>query len=177
MADAETEELSPLEKLPAELRNRIYALVVVDQKHLDLSCAGRQPALAATKSTIRKDVLPIFYGENIFMVDISDFGSLTSTAELDRFVEEYKKFTKSMKRVGAYDPSPPMPYNYAKLHVLVKTDDTVEMTFHDVNSSSPACTCSIMKVVSQKHDVDDLDTLPGQLLKACVTDSTAPWIL
>jgi len=60
--------------LPAETRDMVWKLVVVD-KHFFIwpnSATGReQPDLAMVNSQIRREVLPIFYGENTFAVDLS----------------------------------------------------------------------------------------------------------
>ena len=64
-------------RLPAELRNRIYHLAVVNEKPLDIvhhkryrrAKAPQQPALASTSKQLREEVLPIFYGGNSFVLD------------------------------------------------------------------------------------------------------------
>jgi hypothetical protein len=63
--------------LPAELRNRIYHFAVVNEKPIDIihhkrwrrAEALQQPALASTCKQLRKEVLPIFYGGNSFVLD------------------------------------------------------------------------------------------------------------
>lgn len=60
---------SPLtRKLPAELRNRIYRLVLVQPYGIDVSRirAPNEPALLATCSQVREEALAVYYSENIF---------------------------------------------------------------------------------------------------------------
>ena len=79
-------------RLPAELRNRIYELALVQKKHIHASIAGceeswsrpnskqvkrailaltlRQPPLTRTCRKLREEALPIFYGGNVFHVPI-----------------------------------------------------------------------------------------------------------
>ncbi|KAK6394196.1 hypothetical protein LTR65_002042 [Meristemomyces frigidus] len=67
--------------LAAELRNRIYELVLVNDKgriHADLDdyiyCSDNhavlQPALTRVSREVRNDTLPIFYGQNTFQVSL-----------------------------------------------------------------------------------------------------------
>lgn len=80
-------EISRLQSLPAELRNHIYQLAVVHERSVDAAvhatgsestglspCHWRfdcvQPALAATCRQIRNEILPIYYGENVFRFKI-----------------------------------------------------------------------------------------------------------
>lgn len=73
----------PLFRLPAELRNRIYELVLMFRHplgaHRDLMgdweaemtpCNVAQPALARTCRAIRSESLPIFYAQNTFVVTL-----------------------------------------------------------------------------------------------------------
>lgn len=69
---------SPLLRLPAELRNRIYHLSVVEEspikayyapfnRHMD-HVTFFEPAVSGSNRQLREETLPIFYGENIFHV-------------------------------------------------------------------------------------------------------------
>jgi len=64
---------SPLLKLPAELRDAIYTLALVDDEPIYISLPEparplslREPALLAVNRQIRNETLPIYYGTNIF---------------------------------------------------------------------------------------------------------------
>lgn len=62
---------SPLLRLPAELRNRIYELALTRQGPRKMIKAwdrpGRQPGLTRTCRAIRAEALPIFYSINEFL--------------------------------------------------------------------------------------------------------------
>ena len=51
--------------LPAELRNTIYSLVVVEQHPIEVK-AGIEPALLATNHQIRAEAIAVFYSMNTF---------------------------------------------------------------------------------------------------------------
>lgn len=69
-------------RLPAELRNSIYELVVVWEAPIRVKALGTpdspshvptlvvQPELARTCRAIRREVLPIFYGMNNFLIGV-----------------------------------------------------------------------------------------------------------
>ncbi|KAK5112303.1 hypothetical protein LTR85_011575 [Meristemomyces frigidus] len=59
---------SPLLKIPPELRNIIYDLVLTSDKPIDTqdTAAARVSALLATCTQIRREAAPIFYGQNTF---------------------------------------------------------------------------------------------------------------
>ncbi len=75
--------LSAFERLPPELRNRIYSLVLIEAKPIDLVTWRRrsrfrrpgirdlvyqalEPSLLAVSKSVRSETLPIFYGANVF---------------------------------------------------------------------------------------------------------------
>lgn len=76
MADETSDgELSKLESLPGELLNRIYRYAVVEDKLVTAATQvddengkwqSNEPALARTCRQFRREVLPIYYAENIF---------------------------------------------------------------------------------------------------------------
>ena len=64
-------------RLPAELRNHIYQMVLVKSDLIDTTCSSTfykmqalvaQPALTKVCRQIRAETLPIFYGANVFLV-------------------------------------------------------------------------------------------------------------
>ncbi|KAK3714999.1 hypothetical protein LTR37_007489 [Vermiconidia calcicola] len=72
--------------LPAELRNEIYALVVVQDDQIELPLLPpyvRQPKLLGVNRQIRAEALSIYYGENVFQIQGS-----TSAAQFMRSVSE-----------------------------------------------------------------------------------------
>ena len=65
---------SRLLELPAELRNRIYCYAVVSDTSVPVGANSfSEPALLATSKQIRDEASPVFYAENSFNVDMSDY--------------------------------------------------------------------------------------------------------
>ena len=63
--------------LPAELRNTIYELVLVEEKSIEIPCAvsdiaPHEPVFLSTNLAIRREAAPIYYGANTF--DVCDIG-------------------------------------------------------------------------------------------------------
>lgn len=75
---------SALLQLPGELRNRIYRLVLCQEKQIivtRLNWSSHQPALLQTNRQIRNEAIGVFYHGNAFCVAVHDWnGSL-----LERF--------------------------------------------------------------------------------------------
>ena len=63
---------SRLTSLPAELRNRIYRLALINDKPLNITSkkTNQEPALLATNRQIRAEALKIYYAENIFLLRV-----------------------------------------------------------------------------------------------------------
>ncbi|KAK5111885.1 hypothetical protein LTR62_004617 [Meristemomyces frigidus] len=60
--------------LPLSVRKRIYEYAVVESEHFiypDLPTGQEQPDLAMVSREIRAQMLPIFYGRNVFAVDLT----------------------------------------------------------------------------------------------------------
>lgn len=84
-----THQESRLMKLPAELRNLIYELVVVEAKTIDIvdpdhvqggpgvSERAKQPGIAQVCRQLRREVLPIFYSQNTFRVNACGYWYLS----------------------------------------------------------------------------------------------------
>lgn len=153
------------------MRNRIYFLAVVDDGDLDITQAAKQPALAATNSRIRSEVLPIFYGENVFVIDISSHEDTFKTNKPQDHIDRYAKYTPLMTCVGACNSAPsPRPFgiDIPKVHVHIQQNGLVEVVFRGLRSATPACVCSIRKTIQdEEHSVEDL---PARLLLACGID-------
>lgn len=87
MAEDQPRDACLLLKLPAELRNRIFELALIEDKPIDMGtwgknpdrrdgaavlCAYRmvvgasEPSLLRTCQNVRKEGLPIYYGQNVF---------------------------------------------------------------------------------------------------------------
>ena len=73
------DHLSAFEKLPGELRNRIYRYAVVESEvtiilasysEEDKTSTFRQPELAMVNKHIRNEVLSIYYAENTFVMPL-----------------------------------------------------------------------------------------------------------
>ena len=71
---------SPLLRLPAELRNRIYSFAVVANLGIDilpsysstiLNAKLIQPTLSRVSTQLRNEVLPVFYSENLFLLKLT----------------------------------------------------------------------------------------------------------
>lgn len=71
--------------LPAEIRNHIYELVLVKHAAIDISitigkfdsfarrmsASCKQPALTRVSQALRRETLPMFYGENSFKINLA----------------------------------------------------------------------------------------------------------
>lgn len=164
--------LSSLERLPAEMRSRIYVLAVADDCELDLARAAKQPALAATNTFIRSEVLPVYYGENVFTVDISIHEDKFKTTKPQKYIDNFAKYTKLMKCVGALNSAPPpRPFgiDIPKLHVYIDKNRITKVTFQGLRSPTPQCVCSLMKIIRDQEE-KNVDDLQARLLLASGTD-------
>ncbi|USW58271.1 hypothetical protein Slin15195_G115900 [Septoria linicola] len=73
-AAAQPEETSPLLRLPGELKNRIYALVLSKQKIIVVKARGHyRPPLLNMCKRIRRDTLKMFYGETTLRCNSPDW--------------------------------------------------------------------------------------------------------
>ena len=85
------EHKSAFFNLPAELRNRIYEFVLLqeDDEAIEIGSTGvPEPSLLLTCKQIRKEGLPIYYEENTFDIFSRDFDSsvMLKWAERSRLV-------------------------------------------------------------------------------------------
>lgn len=78
--------LSPFLDLPAELRNSIYRLCLIDRPRFSIRVhdAFKFPALLQVNSQIRSEASSIFLLENHFSVDCSNFDCSLYTAFIER---------------------------------------------------------------------------------------------
>ncbi|EME45407.1 hypothetical protein DOTSEDRAFT_33920 [Dothistroma septosporum NZE10] len=91
--------------LPAELRNHIYSLVVCRTFTIDILDSGdssktskrvAQPAVARTSRQLRREVLPMFYG-NAFEIDCSQYSRYLRPGRVLMDLEE-REFVCTMGR-------------------------------------------------------------------------------
>ena len=62
-----------LTRLPGELRNKIYRLVLVSPKEIELEGDGcKQPALLSVSRQVRRESITIYYNENVFRSVVQD---------------------------------------------------------------------------------------------------------
>lgn len=169
MIDRTENQLSPLQHLPAEIRNHIFTLVVV-YGDLDIRSVVIQPAVAATNLKIRNEVLPIFFGANRFMVELkkdqSDRDSLARISTMDHF---YARYLKLISVVGVYFSSchPMLPDT--KLYVFLRNDSTLGVRFEGIHPDSQMCLCHVKKVMRKPNGNGNM-TLAGRCLRACAID-------
>ena len=91
---------SRLMTLPLEVRQRIWRLVVVEtQFFVYPAISAEQPDLAMTSRQIRGEVLPVYYGENTFAVEIpvETMGNLKSGRVS---LEPVRKWTAALEGGG-----------------------------------------------------------------------------
>ena len=77
-------ESSPLARLPPELRNTIYEMVVLEEDPIDIEAdqttlAFPIPGLLRTCSQLCAEASSIFYGRNIFVVSNPEFSYVNET--------------------------------------------------------------------------------------------------
>ncbi|KAK4500662.1 hypothetical protein PRZ48_008851 [Zasmidium cellare] len=60
--------------LPAEVRNHIYEEVLVESDNINVPATGmKQPALLRVCGQIRDEVTQMYYGQNIFTLNVQDY--------------------------------------------------------------------------------------------------------
>ena len=73
MAATTSTQCALLDKLPGELRNRIYCSVLISLGNICIHDGNyEQPALLRTCTMIRKEASEIYYGENKFVLKVRD---------------------------------------------------------------------------------------------------------
>lgn len=73
MRPSQSHDRLSLLRLPAELRNRVWELALIDTHPIVVDQSNyRQPALLRTCSQIRNEAAAIYYEQNTFADDISD---------------------------------------------------------------------------------------------------------
>lgn len=166
--------LSRLERLPAEIRNRIYAMVVIhenvtlDIRGGDATMSVSQPAIAATNSNIRKEVLPIFYGANRFLIEIGHADAYDGNfRNYPGFIKQVPH-TRLMKRIGAYDPIRCMGRT-TKLYACINNGE-IELKLEGFDLSWPGCLCFTMREMSGEDNNNRATTMASRLMLACARD-------
>jgi hypothetical protein len=96
--DAPTDaELSPFLRLPGELRNKIYRLVLLqpDQQRLEVAVTGiNEPGLLLANHKIRDEAAPIFYGENRFQIRFLNYHPAPILKWTNKCRKVYWKYNK-----------------------------------------------------------------------------------
>lgn len=175
-------ELSPLERLPPKIPNRISTLAVRKDAFVELRLATRQIPLAATNKNLREQVLPIFYGINTFVLNTTDkdYG-VAFDARVKAFVDRWGKYLKFMKRFGAYSPDTFYCFN-AEPQTVPRDLNTRQSGYklrpprhhvdHDGNSVSISGNCDLTRVhivINEDATVQvDFSSLGQALVLPCV---------
>lgn len=78
-------------ELPAELRNRIYRLVLHRNKHIQVATTGyEREDMLSTCRQIRQEAIKIYYYENTFRVTMPDWNTM----------DTFKRFYDQTRRLG-----------------------------------------------------------------------------
>jgi len=120
-----------LTTLPPEIRNIIWIMVVVETKFFvwpDSMTGREQPDLAMVNRQIRDEVLPIFYGDNVFAIDLSPFmvrqrpngekapvSGLVAVAKWAKALSEKETFNNVRNWAFEYTPGPAFNVSTMKL--------------------------------------------------------------
>lgn len=158
---------SRLESLPAELRNRIYNLVVVKDSSIPIAEDGRthgaakvlftarQPTLALVNRNVRCEVLPIYYGENTFCTDSLSRDSMTR--DLSQWLQQIEPHVRHIRSVSTFRPDSSVAYVAACIdHPGGAISFRVNLLLAEFNRP---CSCPLRTVQKQadrgqlKHDV------------------------
>ena len=146
---------SRLELLPAELRNYIYFLAVVSDAPLGVpwTCSsllmpfGRQPYLSMTNRTIRAEVLPIFYSDNIFVAGAHSTSPALHT-RLGSWTRRIQTHLRHIRSIGVFamkHGTGEIDYSLA----LRNEHDQVRHEFRGAIQNQGRCTCSLLDKIAQ----------------------------
>lgn len=84
--------------LPIELRQRIWRQVVVETRFFVYPASSpEQPDLAMTSRQIRREVLPIYYGENTFVVEVPSAIAKGKTTKASPSLMPVKKWANALQ--------------------------------------------------------------------------------
>ena len=83
-----------LSKLPAELRNRIWEHVLIDDRSaIDIDAnSNAPPAVLAASRQIRKETRTIYYTRNRFVITVYDYDAAAVLPFVDRYLK-YSRFS------------------------------------------------------------------------------------
>ncbi|KAK3698617.1 hypothetical protein LTR37_016845 [Vermiconidia calcicola] len=178
----EKPQLSTLEQLPAELRDLIFCYVVVTDepitiptkligeyghKKLQQDLLARreialhgpitQPAVALVNRIFQSEALPIFYGENTFVLDkCADLAEVIPP--LRKWFDLLKRYTRTATEVGARGK----PYDSA-VHMLHSWMGLTDGRYPDRSSLD-----KLAEVLGQDHP--EVDEMLKRVFKACHAD-------
>lgn len=79
--------------MPAEMRNRIYRLALLDPQEISVSAAGvPEPGFMRACKQIRQETFAIYYGENEFTVDMSRYDPTATVIWQRMYMLLYEKY-------------------------------------------------------------------------------------
>lgn len=129
------------------------------------------PALALVNSNIRKEVIPIFYGANRFVIEIDDY-SHDSTAQpiLRSWYRRRTDCVKFIKHVAAFMNH---PWRDVQLSATITKQRTFLIEFQGLQERGPKCVCKLESVKQILDGPGVGDTLAGHLMLAWHRDLVA----
>ncbi|KAI7283484.1 hypothetical protein KC345_g2909 [Hortaea werneckii] len=194
-------EVCPFMDLPEELRARIYRSVVVESKVFvrpDSMMGREQPDLAMVSKQLRTEVLPIYYAENVFAIDLvptqptkaysgnkgTAMGPLTGLLAVEKWAKVMQKGAwLKFVRHWVFDYAPPpgqgsliqQRADSIGLRTAGKTnDDGSLMVF--LRIAPPTGDGGLYSGNLQVHQ-DACCVMPGfQEFKQCAVQVTPPWL-
>ena len=157
-----------LATLPAEIRNHIFSLAVVQDQPLRATTFTKSfrtyaipgpPPLARTCRQIRDEVLPIFYGRNTLHFDFTKVRfKMWLVAAVNR-IPEVSKLLKSviLRRVtsskGLYTQQ--YPYEVVELAICFNRKCDLRLSF--LGPNAPMCTCGFEEMIWNAARADGLN--------------------
>ena len=152
------EAQSRLEVLPAELRNYIYRLAVIDHQPLTISHepiwlrSARQPAIARVKRNIRDAVLPIFYGENIFAAHVSKIPLYNQA--VSTWAQANKVHLQKIRCLGAMMDLERPSISYAAIYAQLNKGVVGHYRLEGDVEGWEFCTCSLELIKRRVEDCE-----------------------
>lgn len=182
MADlSEHQQPSAFERLPAELRNRIYHLALVEDEPIEVTdnfglilkpyAPSHQPALTRTSRQIRSETLPIYYGENAFLMGAGEADIYFAT--FFQWTYPIEHHMKLIRMVGTcwHVGSPPQQ-QFAYLTAMVGEGGHGVVVGKRGVAEEKWCTCTVSHLRVPEEQDDDAERLEA-LLTACSKDLIA----
>lgn len=168
----ELDEPQRLENLPAEVRNRIFRYAVVRDEPYDLSTKESRaevvgPALSLVNKSIRREVIPVFYGRNLFVTKLQP--SFREKDNLCDIISEWavrrRNYTKFIRKVAAFEKCEGAEQR--ALHVSIGAKQDLTIKFEGISKVASRCICQIVYAKTISHENGASKVLPGCLLFVC----------